>query len=197
MTQLREKAPRALTAPDARGKRAPQFSTDEWSVPVVKADLGEKQICPHCGAKFYDLGKRPAVCPKCQTAFDPSDESIRPKRVRTRAAAVPADLEADEDEDVEAKDADAEDEDGDGAEDAPELDEVVEDPVDSDEEEDEPAEAHATAGDLPDGFSEDDGDLVDDDLADGDDDAVLLEDEEDGFVDEELPGGEDDGEEKS
>lgn len=27
--------------------------------------LGEKWECFSCGAKFYDLGKSPVVCPKC------------------------------------------------------------------------------------------------------------------------------------
>ena len=49
---------------------------------MAKADLGEKQLCPSCAAKFYDLKKRPAVCPKCQTAFDPGDEVVKLKRVK-------------------------------------------------------------------------------------------------------------------
>jgi uncharacterized protein (TIGR02300 family) len=39
---------------------------------VAKVNLGEKQTCPECEKKFYDLAKRPAVCPYCQTNFDPS-----------------------------------------------------------------------------------------------------------------------------
>jgi uncharacterized protein (TIGR02300 family) len=27
--------------------------------------LGKKQICPKCGAKFYDLGAKKIICPKC------------------------------------------------------------------------------------------------------------------------------------
>ncbi|WP_204332954.1 TIGR02300 family protein, partial [Klebsiella pneumoniae] len=33
-------------------------------LPLANPELGAKQICPSCSAKFYDLGKRPAVCPK-------------------------------------------------------------------------------------------------------------------------------------
>lgn len=29
--------------------------------------LGQKRICYSCGAKFYDLEKEPAICPKCET----------------------------------------------------------------------------------------------------------------------------------
>ena len=38
---------------------------------MPKADLGEKRVCPECGSKFYDLAKRPAVCPMCQHSYDP------------------------------------------------------------------------------------------------------------------------------
>ena len=38
---------------------------------MVKAEWGTKRACPKCGAKFYDLQKVPAVCPKCAHAFDP------------------------------------------------------------------------------------------------------------------------------
>lgn len=34
---------------------------------MVKPELGTKRICVSCGARFYDLGKTPAVCPKCET----------------------------------------------------------------------------------------------------------------------------------
>lgn len=166
---------------------------------MVKAELGDKQVCPSCGAKFYDLGKRPAVCPKCQTAFDPSDESIKPKRVRSRAPVAPAGFEEEEDEDQEAdseKERDEDSEDGDEGDDAPELDEAVEEPVDTGEEEDEVAVEARSAGDeIPEGFSEDDEDLVGDDL-DEDDAGVLIEDGEEDFGDEELPGADDEDPEK-
>lgn len=38
---------------------------------MSKPELGTKRDCPSCGAKFYDLGKSPAVCPKCKTEFVP------------------------------------------------------------------------------------------------------------------------------
>ena len=34
---------------------------------MAKPELGTKRICVSCGAKFYDLQKAPAVCPKCGT----------------------------------------------------------------------------------------------------------------------------------
>jgi uncharacterized protein (TIGR02300 family) len=32
---------------------------------MAKAELGLKRICVACGAKFYDLLRSPAICPKC------------------------------------------------------------------------------------------------------------------------------------
>ncbi|MFN9925394.1 MAG: TIGR02300 family protein, partial [Phenylobacterium sp.] len=60
---------------------------------MANPELGTKQICPTCSAKFYDLNKRPAHCPKCHAEFDP-DEAVRNRRVRARA--VVPDAEADE-----------------------------------------------------------------------------------------------------
>ncbi|MBL8551628.1 MAG: TIGR02300 family protein [Hyphomonadaceae bacterium] len=141
-----------------------------------KQALGEKQVCPSCGAKFYDLGRRPAICPKCQTSFDPSDETLRLKRTRTRATVY----EAEEEEEVRADDADDEAEEE--VEEAAEIDaEAVEEPpVMTDEEED---EAAPVEGEIPPGFAEDDGELAE--AGDDDEGVPLLEDEEE-FPDEEL-----------
>ena len=37
---------------------------------VSKVKLGVKRICGSCGAKFYDLGKTPIICPKCGTPYE-------------------------------------------------------------------------------------------------------------------------------
>ena len=37
---------------------------------VAKLDLGKKLLCPSCGAKFYDLKKSPATCPKCEARVE-------------------------------------------------------------------------------------------------------------------------------
>lgn len=34
---------------------------------MAKPELGIKRVCVSCGARFYDLTKVPAVCPKCAT----------------------------------------------------------------------------------------------------------------------------------
>lgn len=49
---------------------------------VVKPEWGTKRTCPQCGTRFYDLKKNPAVCPKCETAFDPSAPA-KPRRARS------------------------------------------------------------------------------------------------------------------
>ena len=36
---------------------------------MVSTELGTKRTCPSCAARFYDLTKNPAVCPKCATVF--------------------------------------------------------------------------------------------------------------------------------
>jgi len=35
----------------------------------LHAEWGQKRVCQACGAKFYDLGRSPATCPKCQAEF--------------------------------------------------------------------------------------------------------------------------------
>ncbi len=39
---------------------------------MAVSDLGTKRVCTDCGAKFYDLGKMPVVCPKCEVSFVPA-----------------------------------------------------------------------------------------------------------------------------
>ena len=57
---------------------------------MAKPELGLKRQCMSCGAKFYDLGKNPAVCPKCGTVFQASAVSSRAAApVAARAAAKP------------------------------------------------------------------------------------------------------------
>lgn len=160
---------------------------------LAKTDLGAKQSCPNCGAKFYDLNRRPAVCPKCTTSFDPSEEGVRAKRGRSRVSANDA---YDDEEEVDAKKkvktGDDEDEDEE-AEETPEIDaEADAEPLVADD--DEETDAAAKGDDeLPEGFSEEEADLGDD--AADDDSVPMLEDEEE-FSEDELgvPGGGDEDE---
>lgn len=35
-----------------------------------REDWGTKRVCQSCGAKFYDFGKSPVLCPICGAPFD-------------------------------------------------------------------------------------------------------------------------------
>lgn len=52
---------------------------------MADSELGKKHTCVSCSARFYDLNKDPAVCPKCGAEQRP--ELVKPAR-RGRAAAV-------------------------------------------------------------------------------------------------------------
>ena len=158
---------------------------------MARTDLGDKQVCPSCGAKFYDLRKRPATCPKCSTAFDPAEEGVRVKRGRSRVAAH--DPAYEDDEELETKKAktggDGDEEEEEGAEETVAIDAEAEpEPILSTDDEDE--EAPAAGEEIPEGFSEEEevaGDAADDDSV------PLIEDEEE-FNEDELgvPGAEED-----
>ena len=86
---------------------------------MSKDKLGTKQVCPSCEARFYDLNKRPCVCPKCGKEFDPEDEVIRTTITKVKAKAAKAavktedDDEDDDDEDDSAARTNDDDEDED------------------------------------------------------------------------------------
>ena len=148
---------------------------------MANPELGAKQICPTCSTKFYDLGRRPAHCPKCGAEFDP-EEALRSRRVRTR---VP--LPEDDAEEVKPVAAEAEEDEFEAeVETAPELDGAVEaEPIETGDDEDAGPDSAAVAPDEPLGvdFAEDE------DLADADDDEVpFIEDDEDDFSEDEIDG---------
>ena len=44
---------------------------------MPKPEFGKKVICNNCEAKFYDLNRKPAICPHCGTEYvEPSNEKI-------------------------------------------------------------------------------------------------------------------------
>ena len=94
---------------------------------MAKAELGLKRTCVACGARFYDLARSPAVCPKCgteQPAEQPRAKRVAAplpeEKVRKRPAAVEG---ADPDEvEVEADVVDADDD----AEDLDEDEDIAE-----------------------------------------------------------------------
>jgi uncharacterized protein (TIGR02300 family) len=147
---------------------------------LANPELGAKQICPNCQAKFYDLNKRPAHCPKCDTEFDP-EEVVRNRRVRTRTAMPDY-------EDAEEKAAPEPAEDGfeEEADETPEIDQAIEGEApeaDEDEEEGAPGAPASGGEDLGVDFAEDE------DLAEDEEDVPFLEDDDDdGFPEDEIDG---------
>ncbi len=174
-----------MTAAPSRGKGAAAPNTDSKKVAALaNPELGAKQNCPNCQSKFYDLGKRPAHCPKCDTEFDP-EEALKSRRVRARS--VTPDYEADDEKP--AKPAPEVEADGfeDEVEEVAEVDEVVVEPIETDEDVDDPVGAPAPpADDLGVDFAEEE------ELEEEADDVPFLEDEDedDNFEDEieGLPG---------
>ncbi|MFN6954988.1 MAG: TIGR02300 family protein [Acetobacteraceae bacterium] len=75
---------------------------------MAKPELGLKRVCVACGAKFYDLMRNPAVCPKCGT--EQPAEQPRFKRAplpaddKTKKRAAPPAADGD---DIEIEDVDA------------------------------------------------------------------------------------------
>lgn len=147
---------------------------------MAAPELGAKQLCPNCQAKFYDLNKRPAHCPKCDNEFDP-DEALKSRRVvRGRAAPNYEDAE----DKVAVKGIDEEtDEDEAEEEVTPEIDQAVEaDPIEADEES-EPGEPAPATG--PDDLGVD----FEEEAEDEADEAVpFLEEEDDDLGDDGLEG---------
>jgi uncharacterized protein (TIGR02300 family) len=50
---------------------------------VSKPEWGTKRICQQCATRFYDMKKKPPICPKCGASI----ELESPKAKRARAAA--------------------------------------------------------------------------------------------------------------
>ncbi|MGN6365901.1 TIGR02300 family protein [Asticcacaulis taihuensis] len=149
--------------------------------------LGTKQVCPNCTAKFYDLNKHPAHCPRCDTEFD-QEEVVRTRRSRVRTTAPDYEDTDEESEDqVKGKTGGEDDEDEEPETITPEIDEVVTDDallIDEDEDLDpaDPARVGAPGENV-------DMDIEDADLGDDDaDDVPFLEDDEDADFDEEIDG---------
>ncbi|HEX7389402.1 MAG TPA: FYDLN acid domain-containing protein [Acidiphilium sp.] len=88
---------------------------------MAKPELGDKHTCVSCGARFFDLGKEPAICPKCATEQPAEQPRLKramplPEDVKKPAKVAAA---ADEDADVDVADDGA---DEDILEDADDLD---------------------------------------------------------------------------
>ena len=124
---------------------------------MARPELGLKRQCMSCGAKFYDLDKDPATCPKCGTIYQAiaSTSRVAAPALAARAAAVPAD----DDEDVDAEK---------GGPEIVSLDEVeaAEDEADTstDDSESDTADADDTFLEEEDAGDDDVADLIDGDI---------------------------------
>jgi uncharacterized protein (TIGR02300 family) len=63
---------------------------------MAKPELGEKHTCVSCGARFFDLMKNPAVCPKCGTEQPAEQPRLKraaplPDEVKKIVKPIPAD----------------------------------------------------------------------------------------------------------
>ncbi len=74
---------------------------------MAKPELGTKRVCVACSARFYDLTKAPAVCPKCGTE-QPADQPrtrrpggnvVEERRLKKAVVAEDADVEVETAED--------------------------------------------------------------------------------------------------
>ena len=52
---------------------------------MSKPARGSKRVCQSCGARFYDLGRTPIVCPSCQAVY----QMTQPTSRRGERAPVP------------------------------------------------------------------------------------------------------------
>ncbi|MDA7948683.1 MAG: TIGR02300 family protein [Hyphomicrobiaceae bacterium] len=60
---------------------------------MSKETRGTKRLCEACGAKFYDLGRSPIVCPMCEAELVVEEPKAKPEpraEVETPAAPAPA-----------------------------------------------------------------------------------------------------------
>jgi uncharacterized protein (TIGR02300 family) len=100
---------------------------------MAKPELGQKRVCVACSTRFYDLGRAPAICPKCGTE-QPAEqprlrrgggnvvEDKRPKKLPAAADEAEVDVEVAEEADEDVLDDSADDEEADAIPDDIEVD---------------------------------------------------------------------------
>lgn len=101
--------PQPLTRTLPRRQTGRNLHTKPWITALANEELGIKRDCPNCGARFYDLKKDPAHCPKCDEEFTP-EVLLKPRRGRPDETAAKAkaskETEKDEDEEDDEEDED-------------------------------------------------------------------------------------------
>jgi uncharacterized protein (TIGR02300 family) len=132
-----------------------------WRSPLAKPEWGTKRTCQSCGARFYDFGRTPAVCPSCGAVFDVEALARARRPSRPSAASRAAAVVDDEPVAGAARLAEADDTE------AEELDDAAEVLPDDDEEEEEAVEAEDAADEEDDALIEDASELgEDEDMSD-------------------------------
>lgn len=96
---------------------------------MSKPEWGTKRTCTHCGARFYDLNKRPIICPKCEGE---NEAEVAPKLRRSKDSKVAKPAKAIK-EPIETEEAEVETDDDLGAD-------VIEDTTDLGEDDEDMAE---------------------------------------------------------
>lgn len=73
---------------------------------AASATRGLKRICTSCGTRYYDLDKRPILCPSCSVEFT-GDTKLKARRTRAVVEeAAPPPVEEEKDIEVIGRDAD-------------------------------------------------------------------------------------------
>ncbi|PZP56612.1 MAG: TIGR02300 family protein [Micavibrio aeruginosavorus] len=116
---------------------------------TVSDPRGLKRICMSCSTRFYDLNKRPVICPNCDTEFT-GEVKIKARRGRLAANDVADDTEVEDAvETAEVEEEEAEEEEAETVS----LEEVE---VDADEDEDLDIDEDDLDADLDDDLDDDD-----------------------------------------
>lgn len=163
------------------------------STSTASNPMGLKRICINCGARFYDMNKRPILCPSCKIEFTIEN------KLKSRRGKIKDDKPGKESPVADAKNVEKDDpiedndENEDGSENANENEEDIEDEEEDDgvevvslEDAEKPSsinddDAEADPSKLDDDTLDDIPDFDDDDLDEDldDDDNTLLEKDDD------------------
>jgi uncharacterized protein (TIGR02300 family) len=96
---------------------------------MIKPEFGCKRVCVSCAARFYDLTRAPAICPKCSTvqpppkprSFPPSRGALHSRYPVAVAPVIPLEADSDAEPAEEVEEAEIDE----GAEEASEAEERV------------------------------------------------------------------------